>query len=462
MHFREYREFIDEIHEIIASTTEDEFDEWLAEQTPEFRNYLLLEVMTDPQFTLQPHQIMPDGDWRVWYMRMGRGGGKTRAASTNCHILGRDIFPGGVGLIVGPTVADVREIMILGESGLIATAPPEFEPHFNQHNNTVTWPNGSKAIVRTADNPESIRGHTVNWAWCDELVQWRSEATFDNVMRCVRNIHENGTKLILTTTPKRSKQWLKEIPNRVDIGKVVVTTGSTMDNKFLDAAYLAAMAKDTTSARGREEVLGEDIEADGELWTSENLQQMRVEATMAPEVYLGTCHTRFLSVDPSRGITDETGIMLCGERRVAGRNQVHVIEDHSVKKNIKQWTDDVVHLAKTYFKPGSRDYILIETNGFAGVIESLEMKLKAAGLTYRVIEVVVGNNGKWDRAQKAFTECELGKVWLYGYHKELETQLREWEPVMKNSPDRGDAFTQAINHVTSQVKRSAFPFRRPQ
>lgn len=460
MHFREYRHFINQILDIIASTTAEEFDEWLAEQTPEFRNYLLLEVMTDPQFTLQPHQIMPEGDWRVWLMRMGRGGGKTRAASTNCHILGRDIFPGGVGLIVGPTVSDVREIMILGESGLIATAPPEFEPHFNQHNNTVTWPNGSKAIVRTADNPESIRGHTVNWAWCDELVQWRSEATFDNVMRCVRNIHENGTKLILTTTPKRSKQWLREIPNRVDIGTVVVTTGSTMDNKFLDASYLNAMAKDVTSARGREEVLGEDIEADGELWTSEILQQMRIEPIYAPEVHAGRCHTRFLSIDPSRGITDETGMLLCGELRSNRINQVHVIEDYSVKTNIGQWTDDAIRLAKANFKPDSRDYILIETNGHHGVVEALKLKMKAAGIHYRIIEVNVGNTGKWDRAQRAFVECEVGKVKLYGHHNKLETQLKEWEPDLRNSPDRGDAFTQAVNHVCGQLRKVRAPIIR--
>ena len=277
-------------------------------------------------------------------------------------------------------------------------------------------------------------------------------------MRCIRNYHERGTRLILTTTPKRTRQWIREIPNRPDAGIVITSTATTLDNRHLDPAYLTAMSKDLTSARAREEVLGEEIEIDGDLWNSDNLAQRRVEATLAPEVYAGTCQTRFLSIDPSQGKKDETGILLCGEKRVGRQNNVSVIMDCSTQDNIEVWTNQVVSLARTYLKNGSRDYILLETNGHVGTADLIKMKLANAGLRLRVIEVTVGNKSKWQRAQEAFVHYELGRVAIYGYHQELERQLKEWEPEMAKSPDRGDAFTQAVNHVCKARATRLSPF----
>lgn len=450
-------ELIDDIKGHIQSLGFEAYQDWLYEQDDEFREEIF-DLLADPLFALEPHQRMPDGDWRIWQLKMGRGAGKTHAASTNCHVFALDWFPGGQGILVGATVKDVRDTMIEGDSGLLATAPDGVEVHYNKHENIVRWPNGSSAIIRTADNPEDIRGPTLLWGWADELVKWRSETSFDNLMRCIRNCHERGTRLILTTTPKRTKQWLREIPQRLDAGIVITSTGSTLLNRHLDPSFLAAMSKDVTSARAREEVLGEDLEVDGDLWNSDNLNQHRVDASLAPEVYAGTCQTRFLSIDPSQGKRDETGILLCGEKRSNRQDNVHIIKDCSTKANIGDWTDEVITLAKNYLKNGSRDYLLLETNGHAGTADLIKLKLGNAGLRLRVIEVNVGNKSKWQRAQEAFVHFELGRVVFYGFHDELERQLKEWEPEMAHSPDRGDAFTQAVRHVckTKAVRLSPF------
>lgn len=396
---------------------------------------LVEQALSDPGFGLEPHQIMPDGLWRIWALFQGRGGGKTFAASKGTNILAEDVFPGGTGILVGATVKDVRDTMIEGESGIIATARPGFVPHYNKHDNVLIWPNGTKALIRTADNPEDIRGPTVNFAWCDELVKWRSEKSWDNLNRCVRNLHDNGTKIIVTTTPKKAKQWIKDIES---LPGTIVTRASSLDNPHMDAAYLEGIRKEaeTGSARAREEIFGEWIEGDGELWTEKSIEEMRQKPNVSLEVMAKSMDRRYISVDPSSGKHDETGIMLMGKK--AGR--VYVLADFTSAGNINQWTDEIVQLAKSYLQPG--DIILLEVNMNAAAQNVLEQKDRSL----RIVPVTA-TRSKWHRAEEAFSHCQSGHVVFWHTHPKLELQLREWELEMKKSPDRGDAFTQGVNYA---------------
>ncbi len=430
----ERQQFYDFLKEQFSRLGEDAFSAWWHEQDQ--TTYELIEqALTDPAFGLQAHQLMPTTPWRIWALTMGRGSGKTFAASCGSHILARDLFPGGTGILVGATVKDVRDTMIEGDSGILATAPPNFVPHYNKHDNVLVWPNGSKAIIRTADNPEDIRGPTVNWAWADELVKWRSEKSWDNLNRCVRNLHENGTRIIVTTTPKKAKQWIRAIET---LPGCVVSKASSLDNEFMDAAYLAAIQQEAAggSARAREEIYGEWIEGDGELWTQASLDACRVSPTVSLEVMARSMDRRCLSVDPSSGKHDETGIVLLGKK--AGR--VYVLADFTSGGNINQWTDEVVQLARSYLQPG--DPILLEVNMNAAAQNVLEQKDR----NLKIIPVTA-TRSKWHRAEEAFAHFQAGNVAVWHTHPKLELQLREWEPEMKKSPDRGDALTQGVNYL---------------
>ena len=77
----------------------------------------------------RPSQRPPPGDWRVWAYVAGRGAGKTRAGA--CWIQHR--AQAGVmklGCLIAPTAADVRDVMVEGQSGLLAVAPPWCRPLF--------------------------------------------------------------------------------------------------------------------------------------------------------------------------------------------------------------------------------------------------------------------------------------------------------------------------------------------
>jgi len=105
----------------------------------------------------RPAQLPPEGDWRVWLLLSGRGFGKTRAGGEwvreQVEVHGRKR-----GALVAPTAADVRDIVVEGESGLLAISPPWFRPVYEPSKRRLTWPNGAVCTLYSADEPPSMRG----------------------------------------------------------------------------------------------------------------------------------------------------------------------------------------------------------------------------------------------------------------------------------------------------------------
>src|SRR5271155_3478426 len=89
-------------------------------------------------------QRPPVGDWRVWAYVAGRGAGKTRAGA--CWIQ-RRVEDGTMklGCLIAPTVADIRDVMVEGPSGLLAVAPPWCAARFEPSKSRVAWSDGARA-----------------------------------------------------------------------------------------------------------------------------------------------------------------------------------------------------------------------------------------------------------------------------------------------------------------------------
>lgn len=113
-----------------------------------------------------PKQLPPPGDWTTWLLMGGRGSGKTRAGAEWVRSLARQ----GVSPIalVGETMAEAIDIMVRGESGLLAVHHDEERPILWGKNH-VKWPNGVEATILTASDPERFRGPQFAAAWCDEV-----------------------------------------------------------------------------------------------------------------------------------------------------------------------------------------------------------------------------------------------------------------------------------------------------
>jgi len=118
-----------------------------------------------PELTADGHH------WQKWLYLGGRGAGKTRAGA---EWVRASVESGAKRIaLVAPTAADARDIMVLGESGLLAISPPWNRPTPVLSRRRLVWENGAVAMLYSADEPERLRGHQHDAAWCDEVCAWR-------------------------------------------------------------------------------------------------------------------------------------------------------------------------------------------------------------------------------------------------------------------------------------------------
>lgn len=153
----------------LASATPEEVDEFLGGLSQN----ALLALPWVFEFWALPHQLPPRGAWKTWVIMGGRGAGKTRAGSEWVRAQVEGAGPGDPGkckrvALVGETVDQVRDVMVLGESGIIACSPPDRKPEWFASRNQLVWANGAIAQVFSAHEPEAMRGPQFDAAWADE------------------------------------------------------------------------------------------------------------------------------------------------------------------------------------------------------------------------------------------------------------------------------------------------------
>ncbi len=147
-----------------------------------------------------PGQLPGRADWDLWLIRAGRGFGKTRAGAEWVQAYARANVTARIAL-VGATADDVRQVMIEGPSGLLATAWHGEPILWRREAGEVRFASGAMAFVYSAGAPQRLRGPEHHAAWCDELAKWRhGEATWDNLVLGMRL----GVRpqVVVTTTPQ--------------------------------------------------------------------------------------------------------------------------------------------------------------------------------------------------------------------------------------------------------------------
>ena len=212
-------------------------------------------------FWAMPHQLPPEGDWRSWVVMGGRGAGKTRAGAEWVRSAVEGPRPLDEGrcrrtALVGETIEQVREVMIFGDSGILACSPADRRPDWEATRKRLVWPNGAVATVPTAHDPEGLRGPQFDGAWVDEIAKWKkSQETWDMLQFALR-LGERP-QVCVTTTP-RNVGVLKAL---LQSPSTVVTHAPTEANR----AHLAASFLEEVRARYRGTRLGRQ-ELDGVCW----------------------------------------------------------------------------------------------------------------------------------------------------------------------------------------------------
>jgi len=390
----------------------------------------------------RPEQRPPSDDtWAVWLFLAGRGAGKTRSAAEWLRDKAKLTNQGQLRFaLVARTAADVRDVLVEGESGIISVSPPSEKPLYEPSKRRLTWPNGNTATCFTADEPDSLRGPQAHYAWADELAAWRQTpdaagmTSWDN-LRVACRLGRNP-QIVATTTPKRVPVVYALLAEMEKTGRVYLSRGSTLDNAGnLSAAYLAGITGVYAGTRlAAQELFGEMLDdVEGALWNVEIIDNAREQA-MPAGVPL-----RVVGVDPSvaENPRDECGIVVCGstsDRELYKRN-AWVLEDATVHGSPDVWANKVVQMARKWQAP-----VVAEVNQGGALVRNA---INAIDPSIKVLEVH-SKYGKALRAEPIVLAYEQLRVHHVNFIVDLESQMTSWIPGEGKSPDRVDALVHAL------------------
>lgn len=407
-------------------------------------------------------QRLPESDFFIWLILAGRGFGKTR---TGAETVREWVKNNRYVNLIGATADDARDIMIEGESGILAICPKSERPEYVASKRRLEWQNGAISLIFTADEPERLRGKQHYKVWADEVGSWRYPEAWEQAMLGLRL----GTKPqgIVTTTPKPTKLILDLVNDK----RNVITTGTTYENRanLASGFFDYVISKYEGTRLGRQELNAEILEdIEGALWKRDIIDRNRVLSIPIPqeiEFPQGEKPWSFqnkpkqdkpnidrmvVGVDPSATSTgDEAGIVTAA----SAYKDLFVLSDDSVQGSPAKWASAAI----TAYHKFDADLIVAESNNGGEMVTQV---IKNIDPTVRVM-LVHASRGKATRAEPIVALYEQGKVHHVGTFAALEDEMCSWVPGAA-SPNRLDALvwacTELQNGRSSTIEVTRNPF----
>jgi phage terminase large subunit-like protein len=401
---------------------------------------VLAEAAYDWPFWARPDQLEPSGDWRTWLMRSGRGAGKTRAGA---EWVRAKVEAGSYGLLhlVGRTDADVRDTMVEGPSGLLTISRPSWRPLYRPLRRRLEWPNGARALLFSAEEPDRLRGPQCEAAWLDELASWSHPEAYHNLMLGLRLGCD--PRCVITSTPRPTK-LIREL---VASANTVQTVSSTYANRHnLAPAFIEQILATYEGTRlGRQEIHGEILtDVPGALWNHERLDELRLRTAPAELERI------VVAVDPAVSCgeeADETGIIVVA-RDEAGHG--YVLADLSGRYAPTEWAKRVAHAYHAHYA----DVVVAEVNQGGDLVRDM-LRIVDPTLPLRSVHAT---RGKYRRAEPVAGFYEQGRVHHVGCLTALEDQMCAFTPDLDRkalgSPDRVDALVWGLTDLLITHRRA--------
>lgn len=427
-------------------------------------------------------QLPPVEQWSYWILPGGRGIGKTRSAAEQVNLWAA--VPGTRIALVGRDAGTCRKVMVDGDSGVVACAPPWFRPRYYPSLKRLVWPNGSIAELHTSQEPDTLRGPQYHKAWCEELFHWRIPGRQRAPQAWVEGLRYglrlgDNPQVIVTSTPRatefcydlllgprdeRGARAIKPLPSGhpdrypadgfprswqhvtsvpVDGVHVVVRTVVVRESTEANRINLAPGKPEEwrqefgASRIGQQELDGAILtKATGALFTTECFDDFAVQGVPAIVRTL-------VAVDPTRSQspTDEAGIVVGG---LGVDGHAYVWDDLSMKGAPDRWANRVCEAVHKY----GASAIVFESNRMPGTLMNL---IKTLDRTVRWVEVKAIEN-KQTRAEPVSALYDQGKV----HHVRepgspdklvlLEDEMISWDPKANMpSPNRLDALVWLVH-----------------
>ncbi len=386
-------------------------------------------------FWARKDQLPPLGDWLVWLIRGGRGSGKTRPAAEWVRHHAENKTAQRIAL-VADIAGDARDVMVMGESGIMAVSDPRFMPIYEPSKRLVTWPNGVIATCYAAESPEVLRGPQHDAAWCDEPAKWKNlrktdnegGTAWDNLMLGLR--HGSNPQCVCSTTPRAIKWYIDLLknPSTVTTGSSTYANRANLSPKWFEQV----IAKYEGTRLGRQEIHAELLgETEGALWERKTIEDLRV--TSFPELV-----RIVVAMDPattSGENADEVGIIVAGiDKDGIG----YVLDDLSLRASPMVWAKQGI---AAYHK-NKADKIVAEANNGGDLIETV-LRTVEKNIPYSKVHA---SRGKITRAEPVAALYEQKRVHHVGQLAQLEDEMSTWVPGM-DSPNRMDALVWALTEL---------------
>jgi phage terminase large subunit-like protein len=383
-------------------------------------------------------QLPPRSEWQTWLILGNRGSGKTRMGAEWVNGMALYLKPFTTTrscniALVGETLADVREVMIDGPSGIMSVSRAE-RPRYEMTRRRLVWTSCATASMFSSEDPDSLRGPQFDAAWCDELCKWKNvQETWDMLQFGLRL--GMMPRQVITTTPRPLpllKSMLADPAIRVRRMKMQENAANLAPGfvKHVNGLYGGTRL-------GRQELDGELIEESPDaLWS--RLMMEDVFSSDVPEL-----KRIVVAIDPPATATkksDACGIVAAGldESGVAW-----VLADESfAPAKPHEWARRAIAL----FHRLEADLIIAEVNQGGDMVAAVI----AAEDDSVPVRSVRANRGKALRAEPIAALYEQGRVRHAARFPLLEDEMCDFaHNGLSNgrSPDRVDALVWALNDL---------------
>lgn len=353
--------------------------------------------------------------------------------------------PGTRIALLGRTVSDVRDVMISGQSGILACSPDSFMPEYLPSVRRLVWPNGSIAQTYSSESPGQLRGPQQHVAWVDELAACKQVpdnsglTAWDNLQIATRL--GDKPQILATTTPKRT-QVIRDLvrESREDPDRVLLINGSTLENKAnLSREYIQQIYdRYAGTALEKQELHGEFVdEVEGALWRESDF----IEVPLPVDHELSTLS--IVAVDP--GVTtggDATGIVVVKTtlERKLDKRRIWVVEDATTEGPPEVWSKKVIEMQAKWSTPSHKAIIVAEKNQGGELIRTVLMQIDPS-IRLALISAVKSKAARADPVVLAYRQ---GRVSHAAMLSDLEQEQLDWEEDARWSPNRMDALVHAV------------------
>lgn len=307
----------------------------------EIASQLFSRLLSPPKLSVSSlydqQQSFVDSDSVYTGFVAGIGSGKTYAGcirslkASQGRIGSRSIPTPNLGIITAPTYPMLRD----ATAKTFQEVADDFIAKFNRGDMTIKLKNGSEVLLRTADNPDRLRGPNISWWYGDEAALYRNNVWQIMIGR-LRQFGQMGSAW-LTTTP-RGRNWVYKTFVDRDPDRYNLIRATTYDNIFLADEILSEWSGEYTGDFARQELMGEFIAHQGLVY-DEFSQDRHIFTSTQKDFKEIVCGVDWGYSNP--------GVILVGG--IDGDGRIHIIaERYERQRQIADWVDIALDLQASY------------------------------------------------------------------------------------------------------------------